>query len=530
MLRLGIDIGGTKIIAGLLDADGKVIEKSKNRMEYSAGAAGLVPHLKQIVEKLLESSGREMDEVGFCGVGIPGTVSGDGKIAVKVPNLGWENFRLAQLMQDEFKIPVRLLQDSRAAAYGEYVSGGGAGCGAIVCMTLGTGIGTGIVIGGKIYNGELGCAGELGHVPVVPGGRKCGCGHEGCLECYSAGKGLEITAKELFGGNASSEELFERARGGDMDANGAISDAVEKLGTIVVSMTNLLSPDCVLFSGGLIRQRELFVEPLIDFVQRNRYRTDGEDEMYIGIATLGEEAPMIGAAMCPNTEKRMDTMLSASIMCADWLNLKKDLEMLETEGIEYLHCDIMDGHFVPNIMISPELMKKVRKGTSLPLDIHIMAENPENIVSQLSLRKEDIVAIHYESTVHVQRVLSQIKELGAIPAIAINPATPVETIKEVLCDVDVVLIMTVNPGYAGQKLVPQCIEKIRGARAMMDELGFSNIKIAVDGNCSFENIPIMQTAGAEIFVVGSSSLFSKDMGIKEANKKIRDILSKQKGK
>lgn len=299
MLRLGVDIGGTKMIIGLLDESGIVLAKRKHKTESSADEAAFVHYINTTILELLRSCGRSMDEVGFCGVGIPGTVSPDGKIVVKAPNLGWNNFPLAELLQKALNVPVRMMQDSRAAAYGEYMAGGGAGYGGVVCITLGTGIGTGIVIDGRVFGGALGCAGELGHVPVVKDGRACACGKRGCLECYSAGKGLNSTARELFGAECDSEKLFELARLGDGRARAALTDAIEQLGTVVVSMTNLLSPDCVLFSGGLSDQRELYVEPLIDFVEAKRYRSGAGDELHIGVALLGEDAPMIGAALQP---------------------------------------------------------------------------------------------------------------------------------------------------------------------------------------------------------------------------------------
>ena len=524
MLKLGIDIGGTNVIAGLLDETGTVLAKRRRKTLFPADEVAFVQSLVALVRELVQSCGRRQEEIGFCGVGVPGTVSPDGKVAVKVPNLGWRGFALAERLREALGVPVRLMQDSRAAAYGEYAAGAGKGYGAVVCMTLGTGIGTGVVIDGRVFEGKLGCAGELGHVPVVPGGVECGCGQRGCLECYAAGKGLNRKARELFGGQSGSEELFARASTGDGQALAAIADAVEKLGAVVVSMINLLSPDCVLFSGGLSGQRELFVDPLIDYVERARYRSRECDGMHIGLAALGEDAPMIGAALQPHEENGRTPKLSASVMCADWLNLGSELGKLEAALVEYLHCDIMDGHFVPNMMLPPELLAKVRTGTNLPYDIHIMADNPEQIIPQIPLREGDIVTVHYESTVHIQRALAQVRARGAMAAVAINPGTPAEMIRELLPDVGMVLIMTVNPGFAGQKLVPQTVDKVRRTRRMLDEAGYSNVMIAVDGNCSFENIPVLFKAGAELFIVGSSSLFAPGVGIEQAAKRIRESL------
>lgn len=217
----------------------------------------------------------------------------------------------------------------------------------------------------------------------------------------------------------------------------------------------------------------------------------------------------------------MKPMLSASLMCADLLNVGRDLELLAEARVEYLHFDIMDGHFVPNLMLPPDFAKAVRRAGAIPFDIHLMVENPERVIPLFDIKPGDVVSVHYESTVHVHRALSMVNERGAAAALALNPATPIECAREVLPDVGMVLLMTVNPGYAGQKLVPQGIGKIRRMRAMLDELGYADLPIEVDGNCSFENAPVMYTAGASVFVVGSSSVFDPKLGIVEGAARFR---------
>ncbi len=170
------------------------------------------------------------------------------------------------------------------------------------------------------------------------------------------------------------------------------------------------------------------------------------------------------------------------------------------------------------------MLNKIRKATYLPFDIHLMTERPENIIPCLDLKEGDIVSVHWESTPHVQRVLSLVKETGADAALAINPSTPIECVREVLDDIKMILVMTVNPGYSGQKLVAQSLGKIERMRKYLDNLGYEKIAIEVDGNCSFENIPKMYKAGAEIFVVGTSSVFNPDYGILEATKKLYNLL------
>lgn len=216
--------------------------------------------------------------------------------------------------------------------------------------------------------------------------------------------------------------------------------------------------------------------------------------------------------------------LSPSIMCVDYTHFVEDINMLEKVGCDYIHFDVMDGHFVPNFTLGPDLMKSIRGITNLPMDIHLMVEKPENYIELFDPRPGDLVCVHQESTIHLQRVLKQIKDTGAKAGVAINPATPLFMIKHVLCDVDVVLIMTVNPGFAGQKLVPATLDKIKELKKIIDENGY-DIEIEVDGNVSFENAVKMKANGADIFVVGSSSLFNKELGIEEAAKRLNKAFS-----
>ena len=154
-----------------------------------------------------------------------------------------------------------------------------------------------------------------------------------------------------------------------------------------------------------------------------------------------------------------------------------------------------------------------------------MCEKPETIVERLEIREGDIISIHAESTVHLERVLSLVKSRGALAAVAINPATPISAIEEILDDIDMVLVMTVNPGFAGQKLVPRTLDKVSRLRRLLDESGRQAVPIEVDGNCSFENIPKMYAAGADTFVVGTSSLFSDKETVSSAAEKILDSLA-----
>ena len=204
-------------------------------------------------------------------------------------------------------------------------------------------------------------------------------------------------------------------------------------------------------------------------------------------------------------------------MCADFLNLEKDIRIFEANDIEYLHIDIMDGTFVPNYTLGTDYCKKLKEKSSIPLDIHLMITEPERKLDWFVFGENDYVSIHYESTVHVQRALKKIKTMGGKAMLALNPATPIIMLENILDDIDAVLIMTVNPGYAGQALIPATINKIKKLREELNNSGYSRIEIEVDGNVSFENAKLMSEAGANIFVAGSSSVFKSNAGKSNAD-------------
>ncbi len=206
----------------------------------------------------------------------------------------------------------------------------------------------------------------------------------------------------------------------------------------------------------------------------------------------------------------MENKLAPSMMCCDFINLGAQLEVFEKTGIELLHLDIMDGHFVPNFALGTDFCKQLGKATRIPLDFHFMVDNPEQVIDSFPIRAGDWVSVHVESTKHLQRLLVGIRAKGARAMVALNPATPIWMLEDVLDDLDGVLIMSVNPGFAGQKLVPHAVEKVAALRRYLDEHGKSDVEIEVDGNISPENAIRMRDAGANIFVLGTSSIFIGD--------------------
>jgi ribulose-phosphate 3-epimerase len=214
--------------------------------------------------------------------------------------------------------------------------------------------------------------------------------------------------------------------------------------------------------------------------------------------------------------------ICASLICADWLHLESDLRALERAGADSLHIDVMDGQYVPNFALPPALMHTVRQASALPMDVHLMVEQPERHLEAFVEAGADILVVHQEATVHLQRTLARIRSLGARPGVALNPATPLHTLEYVLDDLDLLLIMTVNPGFVGQELVPVTVRKIAQARAMLDARGLA-IDVQVDGNVSFANAAEMVRAGANYLVGGTSSIFAPGVGIAEGVADLRRV-------
>ena len=199
----------------------------------------------------------------------------------------------------------------------------------------------------------------------------------------------------------------------------------------------------------------------------------------------------------------MKKLIAPSILSADFSKLKQELASIEAAGADYIHIDVMDGHFVPNITIGPFIVEAIKRSTKVPLDVHLMIERPEDYIKSFRSAGADIITIHAEATVHLHRLVQSIKEEGAKAGVSINPGTPVEAIEEVLDCVDLVLVMSVNPGFGGQQFIPHSIEKIKKLRKMLDERGLKTI-LEVDGGVKVSNIKKVSMAGADMFVAGSA--------------------------
>lgn len=201
--------------------------------------------------------------------------------------------------------------------------------------------------------------------------------------------------------------------------------------------------------------------------------------------------------------------IAPSILSADFSRLGEEIRAVEEGGADYIHVDVMDGHFVPNITIGPPVVAAIRKATKLPLDVHLMIENPDKYITDFAKAGSDIITVHAEAAVHLHRTVYFIKEQGKKAGVSLNPSTSLCLLDNILGDLDLVLLMTVNPGFGGQKFIKTMLPKIAEMRRMLDEKGLS-VELMVDGGVSLDNIADISKAGADAFVAGSAVFGSKD--------------------
>lgn len=210
-----------------------------------------------------------------------------------------------------------------------------------------------------------------------------------------------------------------------------------------------------------------------------------------------------------------------SILSADFSDISEALTRIKQAGAQWIHMDVMDGSFVPNISFGPKMIRDVGARTDLPLDVHLMVDKPERYIEEFVRAGAEYVTIHLEATVHVHRVLQQIRECGCKPGIAIVPSTPVSSLAEIADEIEILLIMTVNPGFGGQKLIPQCLRKVTTAAELRRERNASFL-ISVDGGVNTETAPALRRAGADVLVSGSAFFESPD-----AARYLRDLMGEK---
>lgn len=204
----------------------------------------------------------------------------------------------------------------------------------------------------------------------------------------------------------------------------------------------------------------------------------------------------------------MKKLLAPSILAANFANLEKEIRKVEMAGVDIIHCDVMDGKFVPNITFGPIIVKAVKNISRLPIDVHLMIEKPDAFLEDFVKAGASYLTVHQEEVVHLNRTVTRIKELGAKAGVAINPATPVNTLYEILEFVDLILVMSVNPGFGGQKFIPGSLKKVRELKSIREERNL-NFLIEVDGGVDITTAKQLKDAGVDVFVSGSA-IFSKE--------------------
>jgi ribulose-phosphate 3-epimerase len=202
--------------------------------------------------------------------------------------------------------------------------------------------------------------------------------------------------------------------------------------------------------------------------------------------------------------------IAPSILSADFGRLAEEVKAVESAGADFIHVDVMDGRFVPNLTIGPVVVEAVRRATELPLDVHLMIVEPERYIGDFVKAGASIVTVHVETCPHLHRTLEQIRNAGARPSVVLNPSTPLAAIEEVLGDVTQVLVMSVNPGFGGQSFIPSSVDKIRRLRAMLETRGLSNVDIEVDGGVNPKTARQVADAGATVLVAGNAVFREKD--------------------
>lgn len=313
MYRLGIDLGGTNIVAGLVDEEYKIVAKASCKTNVPRPESSICDSMAEVALKACEKAGVSIDEVESIGIGVPGAVNPKTGVIEYSANLHFHNWEVVKMMQERLNKKVLIENDANAAALGEFLAGSAKGCKNAVAVTLGTGVGGGIVIDGKIYSGSNFAGAELGHMVIVKGGKKCGCGRCGCWEAYASATALINQTKDAIVNekaefsymldavdgdlnNVTGKTAWDAYLAGDSTGKEVIDNYVSYLACGIVNVINIFQPDVLCIGGGVSRQGENLLAPVRAIVEAERITKHNEKQTQICAATLGNDAGIIGAA------------------------------------------------------------------------------------------------------------------------------------------------------------------------------------------------------------------------------------------
>ena len=311
MYNIGIDLGGTNIKVGVVDDSYNIIGRSNIKTDLPRPGEEIAESIVEGVRLACKEAGIGVKDVNSIGIGTPGVANRDTGIVLHSNNLGFNNFPLGKILGEKLGTHVYVENDANAAAFGEVVNGAGKGYKNVVVITLGTGVGGGIIIDGKIYTGFNFCGGEVGHTVIVYNGRQCSCGRKGCFEAYSSATALinftreamqndkETKMWEIAGGslnNVDGKTAFDGFRAGDKKAIEVVNDYIGFLGCGLTNMVNIFQPEILLIGGGICKEGTNLTDPLLKYISEECYCIDPNSSTKLGICKLGNDAGIIGAA------------------------------------------------------------------------------------------------------------------------------------------------------------------------------------------------------------------------------------------
>ena len=310
MVRIGIDLGGTNIVAGVMDDHYQLLAKAKCKTNASRPAREIVTDMARMAREAAEKVGVSMSEVAHVGVGSPGTCNAANGIVEYANNLGFDHVPIKAWLEEELHIPVSIENDANAAALGEALAGAARGARSCVCITLGTGVGGGIILDGKVYSGFNYAGAELGHMVIMVDGEDCTCGRQGCWEAYASATALvrqtrrameahpDSTMWKIAGSldNVDGRTAFDGMRAGDEAASQVVENYVHYVACGLINVINIFQPEVLCIGGGICKEGETLLKPIREYIFQERYSKFCEQQTRLCVAELGNDAGVIGAA------------------------------------------------------------------------------------------------------------------------------------------------------------------------------------------------------------------------------------------